>query len=117
MGRVLLFDLIGWITLLAGALLALITLFTSYGHVDIPGLGPIPLNQQGLFRQSAVLLILASLATLVGDVELATRRRLRAERDRVRSERNRIQAERDRAPPLRATALERALESLFLQRD
>ena len=70
-GRVLLFDLQGWITLLAGALLALITLFTSYGHVDIPGAGPILLNQQ-----AGVLLILASLATLAGDVELATRRRL-----------------------------------------
>ena len=49
-GRVLVFDLQGSITLLAGALIALITLFTSYGHVDIPSVGSIQLNQQGLFR-------------------------------------------------------------------
>jgi stage V sporulation protein SpoVS len=95
-GRVLVFDLQGSITLLAGALIALITLFTSYGHVEIPGVGSIQLNQQ-----AGVLLIIASLATLAGVdevfsegvVELATRRRLRAERDRVRSERDRVQAE------------------------
>ena len=69
-------------------MIALITLFTSYGHVDIPGVGSIPLNQQ-----AGVLLIFASLATLAGDVELVTRRRLRAERDRVRSKRDRIRAE------------------------
>ena len=36
----------GWITIIAGLLLALITLFTSYSHVDIPGFGAIGLNQQ-----------------------------------------------------------------------
>jgi hypothetical protein len=65
----LVFELHGWITLLAGAMLALITLFISYGHVEIPGVEPIPLNQQ-----VGVLLILASLEMLGGDVELATRR-------------------------------------------
>ena len=92
MGRVLVFDLQGSITLLAGALIALITLFTSYDHVDIPGVGSIQLNQQ-----AGVLLIIASLATLAGDVELATRRRLRAERDRIRSERDRFREAQDRA--------------------
>jgi hypothetical protein len=29
----------GWITIIAGLLLPLITLFTSYSHVDIPGFG------------------------------------------------------------------------------
>ena len=100
LGRVLVFDLQGSITLLAGALIALITLFTSYGHVDIPGVGSIQLNQQ-----AGVLLIIASLATLAGVdevfsegvVELATRRRLRAERDRIRSERDRVREAQDRA--------------------
>jgi hypothetical protein len=67
----LLFDLQGWITLLAGSLIALITLFTSCSHVDIPGSGSIQLHQQ-----AGVLPILASLATLAGDVELATRAQL-----------------------------------------
>jgi hypothetical protein len=49
-GRVCLFDIQGWITLILGGLLALITLFTSYSHVHLPFLGSIALNQQGLFR-------------------------------------------------------------------
>ena len=48
-GRVWLFDIQGWITLILGGLLALITLFTSYSHVHLPFLGAIALNQQGLF--------------------------------------------------------------------
>jgi hypothetical protein len=48
------FDLQGWLTVAAGLLLALITLFTSYDHVDIPGSGTIPLDQQ-----IGVLLLLA----------------------------------------------------------
>jgi hypothetical protein len=38
-------DLHGWITFLAGVLLALIPLFTGYDHVDIPGITSIRLNQ------------------------------------------------------------------------
>ena len=34
-GRVFLFDIQGWITLILGGLLALITLFSSYSHVHI----------------------------------------------------------------------------------
>jgi hypothetical protein len=49
-GRVLLFDIQGWITLLLGGLLALITLFTSYSHVHVPFFGAVAVNQQGLFR-------------------------------------------------------------------
>jgi hypothetical protein len=45
-GRVLVFDIQGWITLFLGSLLALITLFTSYSHVNIPCIGPIALDQQ-----------------------------------------------------------------------
>jgi len=49
-GRVLVFDFQGWITLLLGGLLALIILFSSYSHVHIPFIGAFALNQQGLFR-------------------------------------------------------------------
>jgi hypothetical protein len=49
-GRVLLFDIQGWITLILGGLLALITLFSSYSHVHIPFIGAVALNQQRLFR-------------------------------------------------------------------
>ena len=34
-------DLQGWLTVLAGLLLALITLFSAYDHVDLPGFGAI----------------------------------------------------------------------------
>ncbi len=50
MGRVFLFDIQGWITLILGGLLALITLFSSYSHVHIPFIGAVALNQQWLFR-------------------------------------------------------------------
>jgi hypothetical protein len=76
-GRVLVFDIQGWITLLLGSLLALITLFTSYSHVHVPFLGAIALDQQ-----VGVLLLAALVPALVGDAQLATRCRLRAERDR-----------------------------------
>ena len=48
-GRVCFFDIQGWITLILGGLLALITLFTSYSHVHLPFLGAVALDQQGLF--------------------------------------------------------------------
>ena len=73
----------GWITIVAGLLLALITLFTSYSHVDIPFVGTIHLQQQ-----VGVPLLLASLATLVVEAQLASRRRSRAA-DRAAAERER----------------------------
>ena len=88
MGRVLVFDIQGWTTLVIGGLLVLITLFSSYSHAFLPFIGTVGFNQQ-----IGVLLFLALVPPLLGDVELATRRRLRAERDRVRSERDRVQAE------------------------
>ncbi|MCP9910755.1 hypothetical protein KBZ15_12720 [Cyanobium sp. BA20m-p-22] len=101
-GRVWLFDIQGWITLFIGGLLALITFFSAYSHVSIPFGGTAQINQQ-----IGVLLLAALVPALLGDVELATRRRLRAERDRVRSERNRIQAENAAAAERRRAASER----------
>ena len=111
-GRVWFFDIQGWITLILGGLLALITLFTSYSHVHLPFLGSIALNQQ-----IGVLLLLALVPPLIGVdevfsegvAELATRCRLRAERDRVRAERARVRAEEDRARAADEAAEERDL--------
>jgi hypothetical protein len=50
LGRVLVFDIQGWITLVIGGLLALITLFSSYSHASIPFIGTVEFNQQRLFR-------------------------------------------------------------------
>jgi hypothetical protein len=109
-GLVWLFDIQGRITL--------ITLFTSYSHVHLPFLGAIALNQQ-----VGVLLLLVLVPALVGDAELATRCRLRAERGRVQSkvaaaedrraaarERGRAAQERRRAEEDRARAADEAAE-------
>jgi len=85
------FDLQGAITLLAGLLLALITLFTGYDHVHLFWGPTFQLNKQiGLF------VLAASLATLVVDAHLASRRRAR-EADAAAAERNRAAQERERA--------------------
>jgi hypothetical protein len=49
-GGVLLIDIQGWINLILGGLLALVTLFSSYSHVHVPFAGTVALDQQGLFR-------------------------------------------------------------------
>ena len=102
MGRVWLFDLQGWLTVFVGLLLALITLFSSYSHVDIPGLGNVSLNQQ-----VGVLLLVALVPALLGDAQLATRRRLRAEGDRIREQEDRIREKEDRARAEDEAAAER----------
>jgi hypothetical protein len=43
-GRVWFLDIQGWIALVLGGLLALITLFTSYSHVRLPFLGAVELT-------------------------------------------------------------------------
>jgi hypothetical protein len=42
----LVLDIQGWITLILGGLLALITLFSSYSYVQIPFAGTVRLDQQ-----------------------------------------------------------------------
>ena len=99
----------GWITVIAGLLLALITLFTSYRHVAVPWVGTIAIDQQ-----AGVPLLVASLATLAVDAELASRSRARDQSDRAREadraaeERDRADQERDRAAEERERALRRA---------
>ncbi|MFO0016322.1 MAG: hypothetical protein ACK52U_07160 [Synechococcaceae cyanobacterium] len=100
-------DLPGWITVVAGLLLALITLFTGYDHVELPGFGTIQLDQQ-----IGIPLLLASLATLFGDAQLATRRRSRDQSDRIRAQEDLAREtderarERDRADRERLRAAE-----------
>jgi hypothetical protein len=121
-GRVLSFDIQGWITLILGGLLALITLFSSYNHVHVPFVGTVALDQQ-----VGVLLLIALVPALFGVAacfsegvaELATRRRLRAERDRVQEEAE-ATAERERAAEVRRRAAEdraRAADETAQERD
>jgi hypothetical protein len=75
------FDRQGWITLLAAALLALITLLTSYDHVDLPGVAaPLPLPQQ-----AGIPCLAAALAAAALEAQLASddRQEGRAIRDRT----------------------------------
>ena len=90
-------DRAGLAALLAGTLILLITFFTSYSHVDIPAYGSIQVNQQ-----IGISLLFAALASLFGEVKLASNGRCAAERDRIEQriraaeERNRTAEERDR---------------------
>lgn len=92
------FDLQGAITLIAGLLLALITLFTGYDHVDFFWGPTLQLN-----KQIGISVIAASLATLVVEAQLASRLRVRDSPDRIRAQEDRAREadetarERDRA--------------------
>jgi hypothetical protein len=81
-------DQSGLAALLAGSLVVLITFFTSYSHVDIPSHASIRVNQQ-----IGIPLLLAALAALVGDVQLASNNRCADQRDRIEA---RIRAAQDR---------------------
>jgi hypothetical protein len=90
-------DLQGWIQSLAGLVIALIALLTSYDHISLPA-GALQLPQQW-----GVWFIVASMAIVVVDAQLATGSRLRAAQDAARAadetaeERNRAAEERERA--------------------
>ncbi len=95
-----------WIAFAAAILLALITLFSSYNHVFIPGFAtsfPLP-------QQAGIPCIFIALAAAAGELKLASNSRyesaeLRAraeyktaeERERANNERNRAAEERERA--------------------
>jgi hypothetical protein len=83
------FDRQGWITLLAALLLALITLLTSYDHVDIPGrAAPLPLPQQ-----AGIPCLLAALAAAALETQLASNDRQEGRDVQARAEVDRIRAE------------------------
>ena len=102
----MLFDRPAWIAFAGAILLALITLFSSYNHVFIPGFAtsfPLP-------QQAGIPCIFIALAAATSELKLASNSRyesaeLRAraeyktaeERERAAEERNRAAEERERA--------------------
>ena len=79
-----LLDRQGWSTLLAGALLLLISLTTNYGDDNLLHFGTFQTSEQ-----IGVGLHLAALAALAGDGQLASRLRHRAANEAARTERAR----------------------------
>jgi hypothetical protein len=82
-------DRLGLIQAIGGLLLGLIALFSSYDHISVAG-ASLPLQQQW-----GPLFILASVATVLVDAELATRARDRAA-DQGARDRNRAAESRER---------------------
>jgi hypothetical protein len=85
---------------LGGLVLGLIALFTSYDHISLAG------RTLQLQQQWGIPFIIASVATVFVDAQLATGSRLRAAQDAARAE-DETARERDRA----AEARERQSES------
>jgi hypothetical protein len=79
-------DPMGWISLAAGFLVALITFFTSFSHVDVFGFLQFQVNQQ-----IGIPLLLAALAPLFVEVKLASNRRCADQIARKREARAREQ--------------------------
>ncbi|MFM8544204.1 MAG: hypothetical protein ACKOAP_04340 [Vulcanococcus sp.] len=73
----------GAVAIAVALLLALISFFTSYIHVDIPGFGPVEVPQQ-----LGLPCLVAAVATAVGEAQLASRARDR-DRDLAAEERER----------------------------
>ena len=66
------FDRQGWITVFAALLLALITLFTSYDHVDLLGTASFDIPQQ-----AGIPCLAAAVATAIAEAQLASNDRRR----------------------------------------
>ena len=113
--RFLGFDGPAWIQLLGGLVVGLIALYSSYDHINF-GSHRFSLNQQW-----GIWCIVASLAVVLVDAQLASRSRRREEDRRIREEDRRIEdartaaEERDRAAEARERAARR--EAAQLQRS
>jgi hypothetical protein len=89
-------DRSGLAALVAGALVVLITFFTSYNHVAIPAHDSVKVNQR-----IGIPLLVAALAALVSEVKLASNSRCADQRDRIEAsirgteERNRSAEDRE----------------------
>ncbi len=99
--RVLGFDIQAWVQLLGGLVVGLIALYSSYDHITF-GSHRFSLNQQW-----GVVCILASLAVVVIDAQLATRSRRREEDRRVEDALTAAEG-RDRAARREAAQLQRS---------
>ena len=95
----MLFDRPAWIAFVGAVLLALITLFSSYNHVFIPGFATsLPLPQQ-----AGIPCIFIALAAAASELKLASNSRYESAELRARAadetaeERNRAAEERERA--------------------
>ena len=95
----MLFDRPAWIAFAGAILLALITLFSSYNHVFIPGFATsLPLPQQ-----AGIPCIFIALAAAAGELKLASNSRYESAElcartaDETAEERNRATEERERA--------------------
>ena len=84
-------DPMGWASLAAGLLVASITFFTSYSHVDLFGFLQFKVNQQ-----IGIPLLLAAMAALFGEVKLASNHRRADQRAREREARELFQDARAR---------------------
>ena len=92
------FDRQGWITVFAAMLLALITLFTNYTHVDLLGAASVDLPQQ-----AGIPCIAAAVAAAVAEAQLASNDRYKRAAIRNRAE-NSANEERRRAEEERGRA-------------
>ena len=108
-------DRLGILQAIGGFVLSLVALFSSYDHITAFS-RTIQLQQQW-----GIVFILASVATVALDAELASRSRLRAadeaaeERDRANQERNRAAVDEVGRRPWRENAKQRALSALIRQ--
>jgi uncharacterized membrane protein len=84
-------DSTGWASLVAGLLVALITFFTSYSHVNLFGILQFKVDQQ-----IGIPILLTAMAALVGEVKLASNNR-RTDQSAREREANAVDRERYRA--------------------
>lgn len=95
-------DAQAWFTISAALLLGLITIFTSYDHVDLPGIGSVEIPQQ-----LGLPCLAAAVAAAAGEAELASRARDR-DRDRATEGEEAAAEERKRATEARSEHQEAA---------
>ncbi len=76
----------GWLTVAVGVLLALITLFSSCNHVDIPGIGNVGLNHRvGVFLRATRIAHEQRMKQLQNEIE-----QLQNETEQMKRENNRL---------------------------